>query len=157
WRTLCRSAVPRRMTCHLLAISFDANDPVRLARFWGGLLSWEMADDEQDGVALLPREGTGFGFGFSPTQDREPSQKQMHFHLTSTSDEDQQHTVARALELGAKHIDVGDQPHVVLADPGGNEFCVIEPGNKFLAGCGFFAEVSCEGSQQVGYFWSAAL
>jgi hypothetical protein len=46
---------------------------------------------------------------------------------------------------------------VVLADPEGNEFCVIEPGTSFLAGCGFFAEVSCEGSRNVGYFWSEAL
>ena len=84
----------------------------------------------------------------------------MHFDLTSTSLDDQQQTVARALELGARHIDVGQRPeegHVVLADPEGNEFCVIEPGNKFLADCGFVGALACEGSQQVGYFWSAAL
>jgi predicted enzyme related to lactoylglutathione lyase len=46
---------------------------------------------------------------------------------------------------------------VVLADPEGNEFCVIEPGNKFLAGCGFIGAVNCDGSQEVGYFWSEAL
>jgi len=45
----------------------------------------------------------------------------------------------------------------VLADPEGNEFCVIEPGNNWLAGCGFFAELACEGSQEAGYFWSEAL
>jgi catechol 2,3-dioxygenase-like lactoylglutathione lyase family enzyme len=84
----------------------------------------------------------------------------MHFDLTSTSLEGQQETVARALELGGRHIDVGQRPeegHVVLADPEGNEFCVIEPGNKFLAGCGFVGALSCDGSQAVGYFWSAAL
>jgi hypothetical protein len=46
---------------------------------------------------------------------------------------------------------------VVLADPEGNEFCVIEPGNSFLAGCGFLGELACDGSQAVGYFWSEAL
>jgi catechol 2,3-dioxygenase-like lactoylglutathione lyase family enzyme len=46
---------------------------------------------------------------------------------------------------------------VVLADPEGNEFCVIEAGNQFLADCGFIGALSCDGSQQVGYFWSAAL
>ena len=84
----------------------------------------------------------------------------MHFHLTSTSLEDKQQTVARSIELGAGHIDIGQRPeegHIVLADPEGNEFCVIEPGNKWLAGCGFFGELSCEGSQEVGYFWSEAL
>ena len=68
--------------------------------------------------------------------------------------------MARALALGARHIDVGQRPdegHVVLADPEGNEFCVIEPGNNFLADCGFIGAVACDGSQEVGYFWSQAL
>ena len=50
----------------------------------------------------------------------------MHVDLTSTSLEDQQQAVARALRLGARHLDVGQGPeaeHVVLADPEGNEFC----------------------------------
>ncbi|MGN6791107.1 MAG: VOC family protein, partial [Streptosporangiaceae bacterium] len=37
------------MTCHLVALCFDANDPIGLARFWGGVLGWEMAGDPQDG------------------------------------------------------------------------------------------------------------
>ena len=45
----------------------------------------------------------------------------------------------------------------MLADPEGNEFCVIEPGNEFLADCGFFGALACDGSQEVGYFWSQAL
>ncbi len=45
----------------------------------------------------------------------------------------------------------------MLADPEGNEFCVIEPGSKWLAGCGFLAELTCDGSREVGYFWSEAL
>jgi predicted enzyme related to lactoylglutathione lyase len=45
----------------------------------------------------------------------------------------------------------------VLADPEGNEFCVIEPGNDFLAGCGLIGALSCDGSQAVGYFWSEVL
>jgi catechol 2,3-dioxygenase-like lactoylglutathione lyase family enzyme len=46
---------------------------------------------------------------------------------------------------------------VVLADPEGNEFCVIEPGNNFLADCGFVGALASEGSQEVGRFWSGAL
>ena len=149
-----------RMTCHLSSVCFDANDPLGLARFWAGILRWEMADDLGDGVAILPGDDTGFGMRFTPTQKPKAGQNQMHFHLTSTSLEDQQQTVARALGLGGRHLDVGQRPdegHVVLADPEGNEFCVIEPGNSFLADCGFFAEVTCDGSQQVGYFWSQVL
>ena len=148
------------MTCHLLALCFDAHEPPRLARFWAGVLGWEMAGDPQDGIALLPSDDTGFRIRFLPTQEQKAGQNQMHFDLTSTSLEDQQQTVARSLWLGARHIDVGQRPeegHVVLADPEGNEFCVIEPGNKFLADCGFFAELACDGSQGVGYFWSEAL
>jgi hypothetical protein len=148
------------MTCHLLALCFDAQHPVRLARFWAGVLGWEMAGDPQDGIVLLPSDDTGFRLRFLPTARQKAGQNQMHFHLTSTSLEDQQQTVARSLGLGARHIDVGQLPeegHVVLADPEGNEFCVIEPDNNFLADCGFFGELACDGSQEVGYFWSAAL
>ena len=79
---------------------------------------------------------------------------------SSTSPQDQQLTVARALRLGGRHIDIGQLPeeeHVVPADPEGNEFCVIEPGNSFLAGCGFIGALACDGSRQVGYFWSQAI
>jgi predicted enzyme related to lactoylglutathione lyase len=46
---------------------------------------------------------------------------------------------------------------VVLADPEGNEFCIIEPDNSFLAGCGRLGSITCDGSRAVGYFWSDAL
>ena len=148
------------MTCQLFALCFDANDPLRLARFWSGVLGWEVTDDPDDGVALLPNDDTGFEISFLATQERKIGQNQMHFDLTSKSLEDQQHTVARSLELGARHIDIGQRPeegHVVLADPEGNEFCVIEPDNDFLADCGFIGALACEGSQEVGNFWSEAL
>ena len=45
----------------------------------------------------------------------------------------------------------------MLADPEGNAFCVIGPGNSFLAGCGFLGEVACDGGREVGLFWSEAL
>jgi predicted enzyme related to lactoylglutathione lyase len=149
-----------RVTCQLVALSCDANDPLRLAGFWAGVLHWEVADDPLDDVALLPRDDTGFRMRFLPTRQPKTGMNQMHFHLTSTSLEDQRQTVERALALGARALDVGQRPdegHIVLADPEGNEFCVIEPGNEFLADCGFFGEVTCEGSQEAGYFWSKAL
>jgi catechol 2,3-dioxygenase-like lactoylglutathione lyase family enzyme/predicted enzyme related to lactoylglutathione lyase len=148
------------MTCHLIALCVDANDPLRLARFWAGLLGWELAGHPDDGIALLPSDDTGFRLRFLPVPERKAAQNQMHFDLTSTSLADQQRTVARALGLGARHIDIGQRPeegHIVLADPEGNEFCVIEPGNNFLADCGFVGALACDGSQAAGYFWSAAL
>ncbi len=148
------------MTSHLLALSIDANDPGRLAHFWAGVLGREPATDAEDGVALLPADGTGFRIRFAPTLQPKTGLNQIHLHLTSSSLEDQQQTVARALGLGGRHLDVGQLPeeeHVVLADPEGNEFCVIPPGNSFLAGCGFLGELACDGSREVGCFWSGAL
>ena len=148
------------MTCHLDALCIDANDPPRLARFWANVLGWEMADGPPDGVSLTPNDDTGFQIKFFPTEALKVGPNQMHLHLTSTSPEHQQQTIARALVLGARPLDGGARPeggHVVVEDPEGNEFCVIEAGNKFLADCGFLGEITCEGSQQTGYFWSAAL
>jgi len=148
------------MPARLVALAFDAHDPLRLARFWAGVLGWEVAGDPAAGIALLPSDDTGFRIRFLPTREKKAGQNRMHLDLTSTSLDDQQQTVARSLELGGRHIDVGQRPeegHVVLADPEGNEFCVIEPGNEFLADCGFIGALACDGSQEVGYFWSNAL
>ena len=148
------------MAIHLVALCFDASEPSRLAPFWAGVLGWEIANDARGGMTLLPSDDTGFQIRFLPSHEPKVGQNQMHFDLTSTSLENQQQTVVKALELGARHIDIGQRPeerHVVLADPEGNEFCVIEPGNKFLADCGFIGAVSSSGSQEVGYFWSEAL
>jgi predicted enzyme related to lactoylglutathione lyase len=153
------SEMDNAMTSELTALCFDATDPLGLARFWSGVLGWTVADDPHD-VILLPADDTGFRFRFRPTEEPKVEPNQMHVHLTSSSLEDQQQTVATSLGLGARYLDVGQDPvegHVVLADPEGNEFCVIEPGNNFLSDCGFFGELTCDGSQAAGYFWSAAL
>jgi catechol 2,3-dioxygenase-like lactoylglutathione lyase family enzyme len=148
------------MTSQLFAVCFEAASPGRLARFWSGLLGWAPQDEPGGGAALVPGDGTGFRVRFLPSARERTEQNRMHFDLTSTSPRDQRETVARVLALGGRHADVGQLPHerhVVLADPEGNEFCVVEPGNRFLADCGFVGALSCEGSQETGYFWSAAL
>ena len=148
------------MASHLYALCFGANDPLRLARFWSGLLGWELTGDPRAGHQLLPNDDTGFRLRFLPVPEPKTGPNQVHFDLTSASLEAQDETVARALKLGGRHIDVGQLPeegHVVLADPEGNEFCVIEPGNTFLADCGFIGALSSDGMPEVGYFWSEAL
>ena len=149
------------MTPALHALCIDAQDPLRLARFWRGVLGWEIAQDTRDGTALLPYDADdGFCIRFLPTEEPKTGQNRAHFDLTSRSLEDQQQTVERALRFGGRHVDVGqrgDEGHVVLGDPEGNEFCVIEPGNRFLADCGQVGALACDGSQAVGYFWSEAL
>ena len=148
----------RGVTSRLLAVILDAHDPDGLARFWGGVVGREVVDDLRG--ALLPGSDTQVGLGFVSSGAEKVGPNRIHLHLTSTSLADQQRTVAAALQLGARQIDVGQLPeegHVVLADPEGNEFCVIEPGNAFLAGCGFVGEVACDGSREVGLFWSQTL
>ena len=144
------------MTAHLFALGFDAQDPPALARFWAGVLGREIAA----GTTLLPDSDDGFRIRFLPTEEPKTHPNQMHFDLTSGSPEEQQATVARVLELGGRHLDIGQLPeeeHVVMADPEGNEFCVIEAGNNFLADTGVIGALSSDGSQRVGYFWSEAL
>jgi len=146
------------MPSRLLALTLDAHDPARLAGFWGALLGREVVDAPRG--ALLPGSDTQVGLRFVPNPAARAGPNRVHLHLTSTAPADQQHTVAAALELGAGHLDVGQLPeegHVVLADPEGNEFCVIEPGNSYLAGCGFLGELACDGTRQVGLFWAEAL
>ncbi|MFD8794245.1 VOC family protein [Streptomyces vinaceus] len=148
------------MTSQLFAICFNATRPSDLARFWSGVLGWEPAGGTDDGITLLPPGAAGFRIRFLPVEEPKTGRNRAHFDLTSGSPQEQRRTVARALELGGQHIDVGQLPedgHVVLADPDGNEFCVIEAGNKFLAGTGFIGALACDGTQEVGYFWSEAL
>ncbi len=146
------------MSSRLLAVTFDARDPARLAAFWGDVLGRGIIDDAR-GV-LLPGSDTQVGLRFAPSRTEKVGPNRVHLHLTSSSRADQQHTVATALELGANHLDVGqlpDEEHVVLADPEGNEFCVIEPDSSFLAGCGLLGELACDGTREVGLFWAEAL
>ncbi|SEC19662.1 hypothetical protein SAMN04489844_1858 [Nocardioides exalbidus] len=142
------------MAARLHALTILAADPVRSAQFWGDLLGWEV-----DGVTLVPRDGTPFEVHLEPWLEPLVLPTQVHLHLSSNS-ASQQETVSRALALGASHVDVGQQPdedHVVLADPDGVPFCVIEEGNSWMAGTPFLGELACDGTRAVGLFWSAAI
>jgi len=146
------------MLSRLLMVTFDAHDAARLARFWAGMLSREVVEDA--GGALLPGDETQLGLRFVPSRSEKMGPNRIHLHLTSASLADQEQTVTTALRLGGSHLDVGQRPeeeHVVLADPEGNELCVIEPGNTFLDGCGRLGELACDGTRKVGLFWAEAL
>ena len=148
------------MTSQLVALCFDANDPLRLARFWAAALRWDVGDEIEDGIALVPTDGTTFQIEFFPVPEEKTGKNRLHLDLTTTSLDDQQESVATLLELGARHVDVGQGPddtHVVLADPEGNEFCLIEPATRFLAGCGRLGSITCDGTRAVGKFWSEAI
>jgi len=144
------------MPSRLLALTFDAHDPGRLAEFWAGVLGRAVVDEPHS--ALLPGSDTQVGLRFALSAAGRVGPNQVHLHLIDPAG--QQKTIAAALKLGASHLDVGqlqEERHVVLADPEGNEFCVIEPDNSFLAGCGPLGELACDRTREVGLFWSQAL
>jgi hypothetical protein len=139
-------------------VVFDVADATAVAAFWAGLLDREVRTEH--GGALVPGDKTQVGLRFVTSDTVQVGPRQLHLHLTSTSLEHQQRTVETALRLGGRHLDVGQGPDdnfVVLADPGGNELCVIEPGNNYLAGTGYLGEVTCDGTRDVGLFWRDAL
>jgi predicted enzyme related to lactoylglutathione lyase len=156
-RRVATGSTVRRLTARLVALVVDADDPPSLARFWAEALGWDV--DDHDASALVPTDGTRFRVVFRPSSGTKVGRNRIHLDLTTASLDDQRDSVARLLAAGAQHLDVGqtpDEPHVVLADPEGNELCLIEPGNSFLAGCGRLGALSCDGSRAVGEFWSRA-
>jgi catechol 2,3-dioxygenase-like lactoylglutathione lyase family enzyme len=148
------------MTAQLVALAFSANAPSQLAQFWAHALHWSVRQGNGVGVELVPADGTSFDVLFRPVAGDKVGQNRIHFDLTTSSLGDQTSTVAELLAIGARHIDIGQGPnatHVVLADPEGNEFCVIDPGNEFLATCPRLGAVNCDGTRALGHFWSEAL
>jgi hypothetical protein len=115
----------------LVSVVIDSPDPAGLAAWWAGALGWstEQHDDETD---VTPPPGLSApDLVFVPVTDEKAVKNRLHLDLASGEDlGDQADIVARLLAAGARRADVGqadDVPWQVLADPEGNEFCVLEP------------------------------
>lgn len=144
----------------LVALVINAKSPGELAQFWARALGWDITTTASGHLELIPRDPTSFRLAFRDGAAPKVTQNPIHFDLTSASIGEQQSTVADLIARGAQPTDVGqvgDEGHVVLADPEGNEFCVIEPGNLFLASCPRLGAVNCDGTKELGYFFSALL
>ena len=102
----------------------DSADPGALGRWWATALEWVVVNDDPEEFEIRPAPDRlpGLLFGRVP----EPKTLKNRLHLDFRPD-DQDAAVARLLDLGATHADVGqgDETWVVLADPEGNEFCVL--------------------------------
>lgn len=145
------------MALDLVAVSFEVRHPGAVAAFWADLLGREVVAEERG--ALVPGDDTQVGLRFveAETEDR-TGPNRLHLHVTSTDLDDQMRTVRRVEKLGGRVIrQQPEEGYVVMADPGRNEFCVIEPDNQFLAGAGFLAEVTDHGPPEAGRFWSEVL
>lgn len=119
------------MALHTDFLTIDSADPRALATFWEQTLTvYEILedpdDDSDDEVALLPTDRRGPKLLFIRVDDAKAGKNRLHLDLRP--DGDQAAEVARLEALGATRVDVGqgdDVTWVVLADPEGNEFCVL--------------------------------
>lgn len=133
---------------------------MRLARFWAATLRWDIYDETNDEeIGLIPTDGTRFVFVFLSVPEPKTAKNRIHLDLVSESPEHQSEMVDRLIELGARRVDIGqssDVDHVVLADPEGNEFCVVLRG-EFLATTDLIGAIVFEPADPiVGRFWSEA-
>ena len=115
------------MTSFVFNVTFDCADPRRVAAFWAGATGYEVAEERTDFVRLRATDPRGVRhLLFFQVPEPKAGKNRVHIDLSPVGC-DQAEEVDRLLSLGAKHVDVGqtDQPWVVLADPEGNEFCVL--------------------------------
>ena len=118
------------MASRFTELVIDCHDPGRLGPFWAELLDYEVHDMDLDGpqryVHLRAPTGAGPVVLILATPDRKVSKNRIHIDLRAT-DRDQGAEVERILALGAQMVDIGqgDQSWTVMADPEGNEFCVL--------------------------------
>jgi predicted enzyme related to lactoylglutathione lyase len=106
----------------------DAGDPRRLADFWAAVLGWHVTASDEDGVEIAGPPGAGPALVFVPVPEPKTIKNRLHIDVNPVGCEQAQE-VERLIGLGARPVDVGqgEQNWVVLADPEGNEFCVLRP------------------------------
>ena len=126
------------MTSRLTELAIDCADPRGLARFWCSVLDYEVQDQDDELVTIgSPAWPPGRAhpgpvpptLTFARVPEPKIVKNRLHLDLTPT-DRSQEDEVRRLLDLGARRVDVGqgDESWVVLADPEGNEFCVLVGG-----------------------------
>jgi predicted enzyme related to lactoylglutathione lyase len=113
----------------IAAVAVDCSDPRAMARFWGDAMDWTVHEVTDDHAALRSARGVGPYLEFLRTPDVKTVKNRIHLDLGPYPGDDQEAEVARLQALGATAADVGqgDVPWTVLADPEGNEFCVLTP------------------------------
>jgi catechol 2,3-dioxygenase-like lactoylglutathione lyase family enzyme len=118
----------------------DCRDIAAQARWWADVLDWRVVYEAPDQVVIVPPHALteeaervplaerGPGVVFVPVPEGKAVKNRLHIDLAPGPDDDQAAEVARLEAMGATRIDVGqssDNTWVVLADPEGNEFCVL--------------------------------
>ncbi len=111
------------MSSRWYSVVVDCQDPARLGRWWAEVLGYKVVFESADEVVIGADDHPGLVF--VPVPESKSVKNRLHLDLNP---DDQDAEVERLLDMGARHIDVGqgDRPWVVLADPEGNEFCVLD-------------------------------
>ena len=120
------------MACRISELVIDAADPGLLAAFWSQVLGYVELGREDDGSIEIGPPDAGFGglqptLVLSPSTDPRAGKLRLHIDVNAT-DRDQDAELERLLALGARPADVGQagtESWHVLADPEGNEFCLL--------------------------------
>jgi predicted enzyme related to lactoylglutathione lyase len=117
------------MPVRLHHIVIDAHDLPGLARFWTQALGWKILSERDREIVIGTDDNAPVGICFMPVTDPKTVKNRVHIDLTSSAaDRDQE--IERLLALGAHRVDIGQtgtESWIVLADPEGNEFCVVRP------------------------------
>jgi predicted enzyme related to lactoylglutathione lyase len=102
----------------------DAEDPARLARWWAEALGYVIVNEEPDEVEIRRSADELPGLLFTSVPEAKTVKNRLHLDLRP---EDQEAEVERLVDMGARPADIGQHEvsWVVLADPEGNEFCVL--------------------------------
>ena len=114
------------MASRVTQVAIDCADPPRLAEFWAAVLGYDITESDASVTSLEPPDRSGPGIDFIKVPEPKTAKNRLHLDL-SPRDRDQPEEVERIVNLGARRIDIGQGSvsWVVLADPEGNEFCVL--------------------------------
>jgi predicted enzyme related to lactoylglutathione lyase len=115
------------MPSRLSVVSVDARQPRLVADFWCAVLGWSVTEEDDTGVSIASPNGSGPTMDVLAVPDSKTVKNRIHFDLRADGST-QSEELERLLALGARRVDVGQGPDVtwvVLADPEGNEFCLL--------------------------------
>ena len=148
------------MASRLYSVVIDCADPSSLGRWWADVLSWKVTYEEPDEIVVEPPDGERLpGLVFVPVPEAKSVKNRVHLDLATHSEDHFAAEVARIRGLGARPADIGqgDTPWVVLTDPEGNEFCVLNARERY-AGTGAIAAIVMDAVDPVAQarFWVEA-
>jgi hypothetical protein len=154
------------MTTRLSEIVVDCVDPIPLGQWWAETLAWDVAPGADAGELLLraPARDDVPAVLFLGVPEPKTAKNRVHLDLAAGSLDEQAGIVDRLVGRGATRADVGQEgtPWVVLADPEGNELCVLEPRDEYRGadqrGAGALAGITIDAADPQGLapFWAAA-